>query len=69
MNAVNQFNEQRQEREDEFDLFGKYIASEIRSLSDPNAARRVRFRMVRCLMDSIDAELQSNDPLKQEYSS
>lgn len=43
--AVNQLKEQRQKREDEFDTFGKYIATELRSLSDPNAARRVRFKL------------------------
>lgn len=57
--AVNQLKEQRQKREDEFDAFGKYVATELRSLSDPNSARRVRFKVARCLMDCIEAENQS----------
>lgn len=57
--AVNRLKEQRQRHEDEFDAFGRYVATEIRSLSDPNSAQRVRFKVARVLMDSIEAENQS----------
>lgn len=51
------------EREDEFDTFGKYIATEFRSLPDRTAAQRVRFKLARCLMDSIEAENNINKPV------
>lgn len=52
--AVNKLNEQRKKREDEFDAFGKYVATELRSLSDPYYARQVRIKLARCLMDCIE---------------
>lgn len=57
--AVNQLKEQRQKREDEFDAFGKYVTSELRSLSNPSSAQRVRFKVARYLMDCIEFENQS----------
>lgn len=57
--AVTKLKENRQNRDDEFDAFGKYVATELRSLSDVNSARRIRFRVARCLMDCIEAENQS----------
>lgn len=57
--AVEQLKQQRQKREDEFDAFGKYVATELRSLGDPNAAQRVRFKVARYLMDCIEYENQS----------
>lgn len=57
--AANQLKEQRQMCGDEFDVFGEYVASELRSLSDPQSAQRVRFKVGRFLMDCIEAENQS----------
>lgn len=58
--AVNQLKETRQKREDDFDAFGKYVATELRSLSDANSAQRVRFKVARFLMDCIESENQNN---------
>lgn len=66
-NAVNQLKDQRHKREDEFDAFGKYVATELRSLSDTSAARRVRFKVARCLMASIEDENQSITDLMTNY--
>ncbi|KAJ6632855.1 hypothetical protein Bhyg_16428 [Pseudolycoriella hygida] len=49
--------EHHQSAEDEFDVFGKYVASELRSLTDPRAAQRIRFKVARYLMDCIEDEL------------
>lgn len=57
--AVNQLKEQRQKREDEFDAFGKYVATELRSIRDPSSAQRVRFKVARYLMDCIEFEHQT----------
>lgn len=54
--AVHELKNRQTEREDEFDTFGKYIATELRSMSDPSAAQRVRFKLARCLMDAIENE-------------
>lgn len=32
---------------DEFDAFGKYVATELRSLSNPSSAQRARFKVAR----------------------
>lgn len=58
--AVNQLIEQRQKRDDEFDAFGKYVATELRSLPDPSSAQRVRFKVARYLMYCIELEYQSS---------
>ncbi|XP_055524911.1 uncharacterized protein LOC129718289 isoform X3 [Wyeomyia smithii] len=54
--AAKQVTEQQQRCEDEFDVFGRYIASELRSLSDLKFARQVRLKLTRCLMDCIETE-------------
>lgn len=59
--VVNQIKDQRQNREDEFDAFGKFVASELRSLYDPTSAQRVRFKVARYLMDCIELENQSTN--------
>lgn len=56
--AVSQLKDHRKKEDDELDSFGKYIASEIRSLSDREAACRVRFKVMRCVMDAIEEEKQ-----------
>lgn len=58
--AVNPLKEQREEREDVFDTFGKYVATELRSLADPNYARQVRVKLARCLMDCIEFQPEEN---------
>lgn len=57
--AVDKLKDQRQKREDEFDAFGKYVATELRSLSDGSSAQRVRFKVARFLMDCIEEEIKS----------
>lgn len=57
--AVSQLKDHRKKEDDEFDSFGKYIASEIRSLSDREAAFRVRFKVMRCAMDAIEEDKQT----------
>lgn len=54
--AVTRLQEGRKRTDDEFDAFGRYIAHELRSLNNAEAAQRIRFRVARCLMDSIEAE-------------
>lgn len=54
--SANELEVQRQPRLNEFDVFGNYIATELRSISDPNAAQRIRFKVARCLMECIEAE-------------
>lgn len=61
--AVKQLKEHRQHNEDEFDVFGKYIATELRSLSDPRSARIIRFKVARFLMDCIEAENQTTSDI------
>lgn len=58
--AVNPLKGQSEEREDVFDTFGKYIATELRSLSDPSYARQVRVKLARCLMDCIELLTEEN---------
>lgn len=55
--AVNDLKNRQTHRDDEFDTFGRYIATELRSMADSSAAQRVRFKLARCLMDGIEAEL------------
>lgn len=57
-NAVNQLKDRRK-CEDEFEAFGKYVATELRSLADPLMAQRIRLKMTRFLVDCIEAELKA----------
>lgn len=56
ISAVCQLKDQRKKESDEHDSFGNYVASEIRSLPNRDAACRVRFKVMRCLMDAIEEE-------------
>lgn len=56
--AVNQLKE-RDPVPDGFDSFGKFVASEIRAIRDAEIARRVRFKVNRFLLDTIEEEYQS----------
>lgn len=56
--AVESFNHSKQQACDEFEAFGKFLASELRSLDDIAMARRIKHKLNRCFLDAVDEEQQ-----------
>lgn len=54
--AVETFNQSKQQSCDEFEAFGKFLASELRSLDDIAMARRIKRKVNRFFLDAIDEE-------------
>lgn len=52
--------------DDEFDTFGRYVATELRSLNNVNVARKIRLKINRFLMDLIEGETNSMPYIEQQ---
>lgn len=56
--AVETLNQSKQQVCDEFDAFGKFLASELRSLDDIAMARRIKHKLNRFFLDAVEEEQQ-----------
>lgn len=65
--AVESLNQlkQQQQHSDEFEAFGKFLASELRSLDDIARARRIRHKLNRYFLDIVDEEYAQNSSTKR----
>lgn len=54
--AVESLNRSKQQPCDEFETFGKYLASELRSLDDIAMARRIKLKLSRFFLDALEQE-------------
>lgn len=54
--AVESLNRSKQQPCDEFETFGKYLASEVRSLDDIAMARRIKLKLSRFFLDVLEQE-------------
>lgn len=57
--AVETLNQSKQQACDEFEAFGKFLASELRSLDDISMARRIKRKVNRFFLDVFDEEQQT----------
>lgn len=55
--AVDSFKQSKKEQ-CEFEVFGNYLASELRSLEDIPMARRIKSKLNRFFLDAVDEEKQ-----------
>lgn len=62
--AAQSFQQSKQQSADEFDTFGKYLASELRALDNIGMARRIKLKMNRFFLDAVEEEQQQQFTLE-----
>lgn len=56
--AAQSLQQSKQQSADEFDTFGKYLASELRALDNIAMARRIKLKVNRFFLDAVEEEQQ-----------
>lgn len=57
-NTTKTLQQEKQHKDDEFEAFGKYLASELRAMDDIAMARRIKLKLNRYYLDCVDSEQQ-----------
>lgn len=64
--AAQTLQQSKQQPIDEFDTFGKYLASKLRAMDDIAMARRIKLKITRFYIDCVELEQQQQHQIQQQ---